>query len=43
MAVIVEVRSVWLQPHQMGLTVDATEIMVHPEDDSCGFDTDDSE
>ena len=42
-AVIVEIRSVWLQPHQLGLTVDASEVMVHPEDESCGFDSEDSD
>ena len=42
-AVIVEIRSVWFQPHQLGLTVDATEVMVHLEDDTSGFDSEDSE
>ena len=39
-AIIVETRSIWMQPHQLGLTVDATEILVFPEDDSCGFSSD---
>ena len=42
-AAIVEIRSVWFQPHQLGLTVDATEVMVHLEDDTSGFDSEDSE
>ena len=37
------VRHDRLQPHQLGLTVDAAEVMVHPEDDTSGFDSDDSE
>ena len=42
-AVIVEIRSIWVQPHQLGLTVDATEVLVHKEDDTCGFGDSDSE
>ena len=42
-AVIVEIRSIWVQPHQLGLTVDATEVLVHKEDDACGFGDSDSE
>jgi len=42
-AVIAEIRSIWMQPHQLGLTVDATEILIFPEDDACGFSESDSE
>ena len=42
-AVIVEIRSIWLQPHQLGLTVDATEVLIHKEDDTSGFDSEDSD
>ena len=39
-SVIVEIRNIWMQPHQLGATVDACEVLVHPEDDQCGFDSD---
>ena len=42
-AVIVEIRNIWQQPHQLGATVDATEVLVHTEDETCGFETSDSE
>jgi len=41
--VAVEIRSIWAQPRQLGLTVDATEVLVHQEDGTCGFGDSDSE
>ena len=40
---IVEIRSIWLQPHQLGLTVGATEVLIHKDDDTTGFDSEDSD
>ena len=42
-AAIVEIRSVWFQPHQLGFTCDATEVLVHLDDDTSGFDSEDSD
>ena len=42
-AVIVETRSIWVQPHQLGLTVDATEVLIHKDDDTSGFDSEESD
>ena len=42
-AMIVEIRSVWLQQHQLGLTITATEVLIHPDDDTSGFDSEESD
>ena len=37
MQLVAEARSIWLQPSQMGVTIDATDIQVFPEDQSDPF------
>ncbi len=41
--VVAETRSIWLQPPQMGMTVDATDVQVSSEDDSGPFSDGESE
>ncbi len=36
-AVICECRNIWLQTKMFGITIDARDIYVYPEDNSCPF------
>ena len=40
---VCEARSVWLQPRMYGVSIEARDIIVYPEDDSCPTDDSDSD
>ena len=40
---VCEARSIWLQPKMYGVSIEARDIIVYPEDDSCPTDDSDSD
>ena len=42
-AVLCEARNLWLQARLYGITVDARDIYIYPEDNTCPFSSDESE
>ena len=39
--VLVECRSLWIQPKMYGVSIEARDILIYPEDDTCPFSDDD--